>query len=265
MLAGCAAEFSITGAESQVDPDDIICEPFTTEVAGDPDYGIAGRIHYLLDNQPRYADVFDYLNHGHDVGKELFLNNIFVPTRSFSIGFTTSSGLTIKRSDGVKLEEYFSLHLQTSLTLDTRAPADTAGKYQLAVISDDGAVIQAKNGGSYSTLINNNGDHPTMMGCALSPIQLDAGGEVPIKVDYYQGPRTQIALALLWRPWPSSPPAVNDPLCGTYGNNAFWDWTANPPTPTQNYQDLESRGWRTLRWKNFKMPAGMRNKCALLH
>jgi hypothetical protein len=263
-LTGCAAEFMIENSgRNLLDGDNIICEPFTNEIVGDPDYGIAGRIHYLLDNEPRYTNVFDYRDKGHDVGKDLFMNNVYVPTRSFTGGFTTSSGLTIQRSDGEKLVEFFSLHLQASLTLDARPPADVAGDYQLAVISDDGTVIQVNSGSGFSTLIDNNGDHPSMLGCATSPIRLDPGTELPIKIDYYQGPKTHIALALMWRKWPSIPGQVNDPLCGTYGNNAFWNWSNTPSTPLQNIIDLESRGWKALRWKNFKMPAGMKNQCAL--
>jgi hypothetical protein len=242
-----------------LDPDNLICEPFGTDVSTDADYGIKGQIKYLLDSQDRYTSVLDYIAKGHDLGKELYLSNIYVPTQSFDLGFKTASGLVIKRSDGEPLKEWFSLHLQSALTLDT---GELEGDYQLAVLSDDGAIVQVDTGSGYTNLINNDGAHATMMGCAPTKIHLKQGQPIPIKIDYYQGPRTEIALALMWRPFPSNPTQVQEKWCGYYGQSLYWDWSVTPSAPQPAYLEIEAKGWKKLNWRNFKMLSG-KNKCVL--
>ena len=141
-------------------------------------------------------------------------------------------------------------------------PTDSAGAYQLAILSDDGAILSVKGPGTdtFVPFINDDGTHPTTMTCATTPLTINAYDLIPIQLQYYQGPRYQIALQLLWRPWPTSGSAV-DPLCGTSGNYQFFNPDTAPSTPQQNYLNLLARGWKPLAPANFVIPYSGINPC----
>lgn len=68
--------------------------------------------------------------------------------------------------------------------------SDPEGDYQIALLADDGAVLQASDtGAGFTTLIDNDGTHPTKMACASRTVHMSRDSRIPIKLDYYQGPR----------------------------------------------------------------------------
>ena len=111
-----------------------------------------------------------------------------MPTESFSDGFATGSGTYLSDNSGKKLIEYFALHIQSNIEL---TPNDPEGQYQFALVSDDGSIMQVNNGNGWVSLINNDGDHETELGCAKQSVALTHSSELPIQIDYFQGPPLQ--------------------------------------------------------------------------
>ncbi|MBK9293884.1 MAG: hypothetical protein IPM57_05480 [Oligoflexia bacterium] len=243
-----------------IDNSKVVCTPFSGGDPALPYNGAVANLVYLSDDQPRYTNVIDYINNGHLADVTLFLNKLDTPTRPFDFGFVTEAGSLIQDQTGDTLYEYFGLHVESFLKL---REGDPVGDYQFALLSDDGAVMQIDDLGlGFRTLVDNNGTHPTRMACSSERIPFDQNTMLPMKLDYYQGPRYHIALTLLWRPYPENPADVNDPLCGRQGNSLFWDSTQTPSAPNA-FNDLLARGWRVVSTENFRLPASFgSNPCA---
>ncbi len=237
-------------------PANTVCDPFTDPGSLDPSYGIHGSIHYLTSDQPHYRSALDYLHFGHDEGVDLYLNSINVPTRNFRQGFQTHSGLQLTLPDGAPLIEYFSVHADTELAL---ASGDAPGDYQLAMLSDDGSLLTPS--GAPQPLVDDDGVHATKMECATTPVHFaDANSTYPVHLDYFQGPRYSIAWVILWRPWPSNPAEVRDPLCGKWDTTSFFNPATSPSTPGPDYLALVRRGWKPPTSANYKLQSGS-NPC----
>jgi hypothetical protein len=233
--------------------------------------GIRGTLYYRGLSQPRFYNVADYFNSGTrvqatDTGTGyltdlvLFFNQIYIPTRPFDRGFITQGGQEILTDNGDSLYEYFAVRHEGRLQL---AANQVPGLYQLAILSDDGAVMNMDFGSGSQEIINNDGDHPTRMGCAVAPVEFKAGDKIPYVLDYYQGPRYHISLVLMMRPWPMSsadptqPASVEearDAFCGVQGNSFYFNSAANPPEPTANYAAMLTRGWAPLAPENYLLP-----------
>lgn len=104
------------------------------------------------------------------------MDNFDIPVRDFTEGFP-----------GVKdLFEWFGLEAKTTLNV----PAD--GMYSFKLSSDDGSKLYI-NG---ELLIDNDGTHSVQSKTGeLELVQ----GPASLKIDYFQGPRTKIALQLFWK------------------------------------------------------------------
>ena len=262
-MSGCGrAEFAFEngGSFSQTEPP-TVCSPFNPANPPSNQNGLAGTIQYLEAAQPRYSSVLDMVSKGKDAGVKLILSQLDVPTVAFTKGFLDSkSGSPLKTSSGDTLIEWFSIDLRSELML---SDSDPAGFYQLALISDDGSILNvdadlSKDG---TVLIDNDGTHPTRMGCSTKAIELKKNETRPIRVKFYQGPRYHIALTLMWRKVDSEN-ASKDALCGTSGNDTFWDSTKVPSLPTAKYNELLLRGWKVVPSKNFILPGDVRsNPC----
>jgi hypothetical protein len=239
----------------------MICDPFDTNSPQDRDKGLFGSIYHLVDGQPRYKSVEDYINNGTRVDAGLYLDRLFVKTRPFDRGFVTRAGTEVQIDDK-KLFEYFAIDVDTQLQLgDNEQP----GYYQLALLSDDGALLKSydQNGSEY-ILVNNNGTHPTRMACATEPVYMDRNTRLPVKLQYYQGPRYHIALIAMWRPWPvdGSGVPVEDPHCGKNGNGYFFDFAKDPIEPKKPFYELLERNWKVLENENYEFPDQEENPCA---
>jgi hypothetical protein len=107
----------------------------------------------------------------------------------------------------------------------------------------------------YSAYINSNRYNSSRLACAVQSITFNRDSKIPLRLDYFQGPRTHIALVLLWRPVASDDPdQFTDPACGLYGNNYFFDSTQVPSVPQDPWIELLSRGWKVLGPANYLLP-----------
>lgn len=219
--------------------------------------GLQGKLYYLTDNMPRFTTVEDYTR-AIDTGTTVFLNDVNVPTRMFDRGFPTADG-SLLMANGKILVEWFELYLETQIQL---TGADADGSYQFAMIADDGATMELMGVNGFKRHVDNDGTHSSRLACATSPVLMDHAVRLPARIKYYQGPRTEIALMLLWRTVPSASSVPAEPLCGATGQDKFFNYFNNPSTPNQAYLDLLSRGWKPLQPGNFVLPGQNRvNPC----
>lgn len=254
--------------------DDTVCDPFNNSTAlGSSDRnGLLGRLSYLGVDDPIAQSVYDFWNVDTDSGQvsplngidvDVFNSWINVPTRSFDAGFFTAgnSSDALTRDDGEVLVENFSLYYQSNLILGDAV----AGRYELAMIADDGSVLKiqsaASDGSDY--VINNDGVHATKMKCSTQVIDLNAGSQFPLELFYHQGPRYHIALQLMWRKLGDDELAGADSSCNASGNNLFFDFNTVPSTPRAAYNDLLARGWEVIPSTSFLLPGEVTNPCAV--
>ncbi|MBY0383690.1 hypothetical protein K2X05_00905 [bacterium] len=226
----------------------VVCDPFDPGTPG-PNDGMIATLYYRGANQPRWYTVDEYIQLGQKSSKYLFFSKLDVPTRIFSMGFPSETGESIQNDQQQVLNEYFALSVSSVLKL---APQDAEGEYELALLSDDGAIMQIRDDdGVYRTVVNNDGDHPTKLGCGQR-ITMTRNTEFVVKLNYYQGPRYHISLIPMWRKVDASTTA--EPRCGQLGNSLFFDFNNNSQ-PQPAYNELLSRGWKPIAAENWHMPA----------
>ena len=277
LLSGCLNEGSGSEDATQVvaDPETVaptpplttpertVCDPFNLGSTAQ-DRGLVGNLLYLTDDQPRYSSINDYLDNAVPIPSTLYFDRVFVPTRAFDLGFYTQDGQIILNQNDEPIYEYFALRLESQLML---ADNEQPGWYQLAVLSDDGAILSEKNAdGSLTTLVDNDGFTPTRMGCAVKSIYMDRDTKKDIMLAYFQGPRFHIALTVMGRPLPvgADPNApVSDIECGRRGNSRYFDSTKIPSEPTSKYYGLLERQWKPLDNENYYFPVQANNPCAV--
>jgi len=270
-LTACApAKFSMNGLDSNGNPTvtstggpPVICDPFDSTNIISATSGLQGSIYYLDASQPRYTNSIDYINNGHKVNADLFMNSVNVPTRIFSYGFVTDGGLTLVDNSNQLLVEYFGLKLDSKIKLGA---SDDEGDYQLALLADDGATLSLDDGsGTFQQIVGDEGEHPTQFACASHVLSMDRQSRIPIDLTYFQGPRYHIALMMLWRKI-SAPQSLSDKECGNSGNDYFFsfDQTTGKSVAQPAYLGLLMRGWKPLSAENFELQSGS-NKCATTH
>lgn len=266
--------------QPQFDPKVTVCNPWGNDDTA-LDRGIVARLTYMppgicadengtaLPGRPKQAA--SYLSMGIDTDVTVFFSRLFVPTRYFDRGFETQDGTTVLNASGQPMYEWFGVELLTQLKL---APGEEEGDYQLAVLSDDGAVVYLDSPSGPISFINNDGEHATKMGCANTPIHLTANTKIPIRVQYYQGPRFHISLVLMWRKWPTGDRTypgdsvweyrddANRKLCGQssgepygYSSNTYYFTSGNAgqpaATPTSKFYEMLANGWKVLENQNY--------------
>lgn len=257
VVTGCKG--SGGGGEMMPSPYDVnkyavnrtVCNPMGSGGSNtEPTQGLKADLYYLGASQPRYTDVTSMINNGHHSNSNLFFSQLFIPTRYFTEGFPLQSGGLVKDDSNNALLEYFALRFNGVLHL---GPNEAEGDYQIGMLSDDGTIwslASSETGTDYSVVLNNDGTHPTRMGCGPI-VHMTQNTRLAMKIDYYQGPRYHIALVPMWRRVNSSTP--NDPLCGVSGNNTFFN-PDNNSMPMTAYNQLASRGWYPLGVANFSVP-----------
>jgi len=226
----------------------VVCDPFGGgQQQPTSSQGVKGTLFYRTAIHPRWYEVAKYINLGFQSSQEIFMSQLNLPTRKFELGFSTPTGDKIKDDDGNVLIEYFGMRFQTVIKL---AEGQEAGMYQLALLSDDGTVMRIRDeNGVWKTIINNDGDHPTKMGCASEAIYMSPEREYLSEIDYYQGPRYHISLVAMWRKVDDNTPAEVE--CGKSGNNYFFN--ENTSLPRAPYNGLLSRGWTALVPANYAL------------
>lgn len=230
----------------------LVCDPFGGG-GGSVNKGIKATLYYLKDDQPRYAQAIDYIMNGQRADQFMFFSTINVPTRGFSTGFPLETGDIIKvdKGNGVMtpLYEYFGIRYSSVISL---APEDEEGVYELALLSDDGAVLKVRGeDGNYEVAVNNDGDHPTKMGCSTYRLNMTRTTQKLIQLDYYQGPRFHISIIPMWRKVVAGQQSP-DPSCGVSGNNHYFNETTSAPRAP--YENLLARGWKPLSAANYNLP-----------
>lgn len=232
-----------------------VCDPW----GGDPDprsnQGLIADLWWLESGKPKPNSAAGMIANGKKSDRTLFFSMLDVPTRLFNLGFANATGETIKDDAGGTLIEYFGLKFKSILRL---APGQRAAKYEFAILSDDGAVLNFRDpDGVYRPNVANDGDHPTRLGCASAPVDMDEETEIPMTLEYYQGPRYHISLIVLMREWKGA----KDQACGVTGNSTWFDY-GNGSKPQKAYTDLLARGWKPLAKDNFGLPnTAMFNPC----
>ncbi len=225
-------------------PAQVICDPFNQSNIIDPKLGIEGTIHYSSARLPtsECADPArctsrDYIAKGTKIDAALFMSQIYVPTRNFSDGFEVQGAGKLKDANNNDLVEWFALDLGSNITLGA---ADADGMYQFATVSDDGVTLTA-NG---QDILVDEGEHSPRLRCSGEIVPLKKGDLLPFRLSYFQGPRTQISLTLLWRKIEAQDLAD----CGS--SDGYF--TGQDTLP----QGLTDRGWKVLKPENFKLKAG---------
>lgn len=194
------------------DPDDKeppICDPFSNGGAAEAKNGIRGTLHYYEVGDPLISSI---RNSTHfmsgvpgvvDAPSAVYLNQLDVPTRAFDQGFTSGDGQLLRTMSGDPLIEWFSLRMASNLVAPT---VSEEGDYQFAMHSDDGALlkIDENRDGNFEVLVDDDTIHSPHLKCATRTVHLKAGDPLPMKLDYFQGPRVLITMQLLWRRMPAA-------------------------------------------------------------
>ena len=231
-----------------------ICDPMG-DAAPDmrSNLGLKADLFWLKDSQPRTEKVADLISQGVKSDSSLFFSQLNLPTRMFDKGFNNGAGLPLLDDQNNRLIEYFALHFKTVLHL---APDQPEGLYEFALLSDDGAVMRIRDdGGVYRTAIDNDGLHPTRLGCGSHVVDMKRDTEKLMELDYQQGPRYHISLILLMRKIASvdGNASKTEPACGQEGNELWFD-PNNNSEPKKPYLDLVARGWTPLTKENYGLP-----------
>lgn len=243
-------------------PEQTVCDPFNAGASA-RDRGLIGYLLYLTDDQPRYSSARDLLANGNPVQSILYFDKLHVPTRAFDLGFYTQEGVLVTNHNDEAIYEYFGIRLESQLAL---GESEEAGWYQLALLSDDGAIMSEKmEDGTLVDLVDNDGTHPTRLGCATQAIYMDHNTKRNIVVEYHQGPRYHIAMTAMWRKLPDGEDPNNpvmDSQCGRQGNSMYFDSTQVPSEPQPTFYELLARGWKVLNNENYYFPVQASNPCA---
>lgn len=228
----------------------LVCDPMDPNAPSPGLYGgLRADLYYRAAGQPRWYSVEDYISKGKKSEKYFFFTELNVPTRLFSLGFPLETGEVIKNDEGENLIEYFALRFSTIVKL---GPNDQEGDYELALLSDDGAIWRVRDeNGKYKAVVNSDGDHSTSLACGKDVIHMKKDTELVVQLDYYQGPRTEIALIPLWRRIEGK--RKSEPECGTIGQRVWFDYLDNSK-PTKKWHDLLARGWKPLSPANYEQP-----------
>ncbi|MBS1961771.1 MAG: hypothetical protein JST04_06115 [Bdellovibrionales bacterium] len=242
-----------------------VCDPFGGSGGGSRTNGIEAALTYLPSNSPVITSglsVASFESGATDVvtsPARLILSQLAVSTRPFTEGFSVkNSSDKLTDLNGDVLDEYFSVRGSANIRL---AAGDPEGDYEMALLSDDGSVLDldVNGNGNYARWIDSDGTHANGFTCAPSVLHLTSASEIPMRIKYYQGPRVRIALMLLWRPKAASA----EPECGSFrGDTYFFQPVgADPSVPTANYNALLARGWKPLAPGNFVLPDSKTNPC----
>ena len=211
-----------------------ICDPLGGKNAGaalSNEHGLVGKLIYEnaanqvgLGTPTTFAEL---VKRGTVAPATLYMSLINVPTRSFTEGFSSAGAAPlVDDSTGEKLIEWFGIDMVSVLRLGA---GDVAGYYQFATITDDGSLLSATLGQTESTLVNNDGLHPTAAKCSDVAVLMNASTALPIHYRYLQGPRTNIASMIAWRKV-SGPKPPEDDCAQAAASSGGWTII-----PAQNY------------------------------
>lgn len=227
------------GGDSEFDPDDP--SSYLQGLHGTISVPPAG----FRSNTGAWNNLNKFASDGIVLDQDLFFTWLNVPTRSFTSGFPKFDGSLIKDDEGQDLVEYFRIDFDGLLV----APNNfRGGNFEFAFLSDDGARLKIDG----QTLIDHPSTTPTKMMCGTQTVSLMPGDIRRLEVDYFQGPRHHIAMVLLWREAGQG----TEPLCGSAGNETWFDYQRVLPVPKMPYFQLLSRGWQPVGPEHLRLPVG---------
>lgn len=230
-------------------PPQIICDPFAAGNNIDPKYGIQAALHYTPARlassdcaNPSQCGSRDYIDKGTKYDAAVFMSQVYVPTRNFSDGFEVQGQGKLKDQYNNDLIEWFALDMKSQLTL---SDDDAEGMYQFATVSDDGITLTV----SGDDVLVDEGEHSPRLKCSSQVVPFKKGDLKPFRLTYFQGPRTQISLTLMWRKIDAQ--SLAD--CGT--SDGYFGASGLPAS-------LKDKGWKVLKPQNFKLKDGY-NLCSM--
>ena len=139
------------------------------------------------------AKIEDYRSIGIKAPNRVLMTEVNVPKRYWTDGFSTGDGNFVKTENGQALNEFFHLDLRGYLSLPP-------GEYQLATVSDDAVRVTLKG----TQIISNLAIHAAMWDFSQKITFTNEDLKKAIRIEYFQGPRVELALQLLVRPWNQS-------------------------------------------------------------
>lgn len=179
-------------------PNDL-CQPMPPSTDPNQSFpGLIGSLYFL--SPTAHASLFgedlknallnDYVEFGIKTPFTVVMSQINVTPRPWEDSFISNQGNVVLDDQGNPLLEWFSLRLSGNIQLPQ-------GSYQFAMISDDGMQVEIDG----NQILNHDGTHAPKLDCASSTVTFNGNESKPIKVAYYQGPRYEIAMQLLVRPF----------------------------------------------------------------
>ncbi len=233
------------------------CNPFAEGLTNCKN-GLIGDLFYLSDDLIRAKESIQnddsypqnqiayYIKNGIRKKEPISFPRLYIPQRHYTQGLFMEGASPLTDNEGNLLIEHFALRLNGILRLND---SDPEGDYQLGIISDDGAIIEIQNqSGTYQVLVDNDGPHGTQLGCAKYRIHLTNKSRIPIRVSYFQGAPTQVALMLMWRPW-----TRENSHCGEWGLDKYFG-PGMDDFENYAYGELLDLGWKPLRESNLLQP-----------
>lgn len=271
-LTGCLEELA-NGSESgtkmvsapgtgELDPSRNVCDPFKTNSSQARDRGLVGNLVYLTNDQPRYDNVQDYIDHAVIAPVTLYLDRLYTPPRPFDLGFSTQSGELVTSINGDTVYQYFGIQLKSQLQL---GEMEEPGYYQLALLADVGGKLKLTDAnGVEQEIVNAEGTHSTKFACASQPVYLDHNSKIPMTVEYYQGDSRHISLMAMWRPWPDgvkNKNPVKDVFCERNVHSLYEFSDTAPALPKASFYEMLARGWKVIENENYSFPEQENNPC----
>jgi hypothetical protein len=130
--------------------------------------GFRGQIYLLPTGTPRLPDFRKLKPEG-----VIYTNKLDVPQMSFTAGFPGVTGRY----------EWFAIDYTARFWIER------PGKYRFSLLSDDGSKLYIDG----HTIIDNDGVHPPLLETGRATLK---AGMHEIRVSYFQGPPTEVALVL---------------------------------------------------------------------
>lgn len=242
------------GVPEDNNPTNVICDPFATTETITP--GIKGSLYIYEGPNPNseinsLGDIFSKGTRIEDT--VLYFSRLNVPTRRFEVGFENRAGDKLLNSKDELLIEWFGLKFETLIKLND---TDAEGDYQLATVSDDGSVVEVDSGAGFVRVVDNDGLTSTRMRCG-SVISLKKGDRLPTRIAYYQGPRVEIAMNLMWRKVTSST-KLQSKYCGS--KDRFFKISDG----SDDYKIVQAKkdGWKMMETSNFELKEKVAVDCS---
>lgn len=234
-------------------PTNIVCDPFATTEKTTPGLKAALYIYEGSDPERSIDNLGDMFSKGKKIeDTAVYFSQLYVPTRAWTNGFANQGGQTLKNSMGEVLIEWFGLRFETLLKLND---TDEEGYYQLGTISDDGSVVEIdKDGKGFKRIVDNDGETPTRLKCG-GYVYLRKGDRIPARIAYFQGPRVEIALNMIWR---KVEPGVTPSSLHCNSTGDFFSGGKDG----KKMKDLKSKGWKVMETTNFELKEKVAVDCS---